>query len=63
MPEGKVKLPQDLLSCPLSELEAYINAHLPGGHKHKLAEAVLTLRKGLKTQVPQPPRRKEKEAA
>lgn len=42
--EGKVKLPQDLVNCPLSEIEAYINAHLPGGHKRRLAEALLTVR-------------------
>jgi hypothetical protein len=46
--EGKVKLPQDLLNCPLSELESFINAHLPGGHKRRLAEALLATRKQVK---------------
>lgn len=45
MADDKVKLPANLLECPLSDLEAYVNAHLPGGHKRRLAEALLEVRK------------------
>lgn len=43
--ETKVKLPQDLTAWSIADIEKYIAAHLPGGHKRRLAEEILRLRK------------------
>jgi hypothetical protein len=42
--EGKVKLPATIAEMSDGDLQKFIDAHLPGGHKRKLAEEIKRLR-------------------
>lgn len=42
--EEKAKLKATVAEMSDAEVKAYVDAHLPGGHKRKLAEEVLRLR-------------------